>query len=621
MNSVLQSLASSRQLLLFIDSYLGDPAHSPDSCKRDLPFTLALRQLLEAVNGKYGLRGREYSTKLLLAKMPNGPKQNFFGYNQEDAQEFYQLIMEILEKEYKLISQKTKTDRSLENKENLSRSIEEKDSAEDPIEEEDKDSIEEKDSTKESSEEKDSIKESIEEKDNVHEDEDTLNKLNTTDSKSDYVDAFSIDCPVMGCNSVGVLGTVYVPAHQVDPNLENGHNMLAPLLLVTPVDGVTAERIGCLTCGEVGGIRYSVTSGLSLNLPSTLHALSANLDLQFLLNEWIKPEIIDQVNCNRCGMSQTRDAMIERLAQMRDNNTPLDICNMFQRRLDAINAELSKACISDEQMEKLTIEQMIRKSKKSKQIYFSRPPPLLLIHINRLVFDTRTYSIVKNSSNVQFPVALDLRPWIAEPGDINMDARRPLRKQDEREPRPASEMDLSSCSNSPVGSSSNGSNGGSALTPISQDTYLAAPDMPGYSLVAVISHYGTHNYGHYICYRRLRGTWWRISDELVYVVTEAEVISGQGTFMLFYEINDGYVEDLVAVSDEEDEEQERENLQASDSVAQADKNENSSGDSSSDSDDEPPLLVSDSSDDKSYSMEHSDSSSTQFIMGQELSQI
>ena len=31
-----------------------------------------------------------------------------------------------------------------------------------------------------------------------------------------------------------------------------------------------------------------------------------------------------------------------------------------------------------------------------------------------------------------------------------------------------------------------------------------------------------------------------ISDESVYVVTEEEVLSGQGTFMLFYEYDDGF---------------------------------------------------------------------------------
>ena len=67
-----------------------------------------------------------------------------------------------------------------------------------------------------------------------------------------------------------------------------------------------------------------------------------------------------------------------------------------------------------------------------------------------------------------------------------------------------------------------------------------------YSLKAVISHYGTHNYGHYICYKKIRGIWWYISDETVRIVTKDEVLNSEGTYMLFYEIgtdsNDIYEE-------------------------------------------------------------------------------
>ena len=72
--------------------------------KPDLVFTAALKKFLEGINGSYGSRGKEFSAKPLLNKMPNGPKQNFFtGYNQEDAQEFYQLVMNLVESEYKKI--------------------------------------------------------------------------------------------------------------------------------------------------------------------------------------------------------------------------------------------------------------------------------------------------------------------------------------------------------------------------------------------------------------------------------------------------------------------------------------------------------------------------------------
>lgn len=113
MNSVIQSLASSKQLVQFIERNVnaeallmleagGMSAARMGSFKTNLTFTRALKKLLSDVNGAYGSRGKEFSTKPLLHKMPNGPKQNFFtGYNQEDAQEFYQLVMRIVEKEYK----------------------------------------------------------------------------------------------------------------------------------------------------------------------------------------------------------------------------------------------------------------------------------------------------------------------------------------------------------------------------------------------------------------------------------------------------------------------------------------------------------------------------------------
>ena len=59
-----------------------------------------------------------------------------------------------------------------------------------------------------------------------------------------------------------------------------------------------------------------------------------------------------------------------------------------------------------------------------------------------------------------------------------------------------------------------------------------------YTLQAVITHYGRHENGHYICYRKTPGSdqWWRISDEDVWKVSEAEVKAQGGVFMLFYEL-------------------------------------------------------------------------------------
>lgn len=445
MNSVLQSLASSQELHRFIEENVS--SSSPP------PFTFALKTLLDDVNGKYGARGREFSTKQLLAKLPNGPKQNFFtGYNQEDAQEFYQLVMRIVEKEHKLLM--------------LSR-----ESSPGPLKE-----------------------------------KDSAPRFLPSEPKF-----------LSGCENLGALGKVYVPAHQVDPNVSDSERLVMPIEIITPVDGISAERIGCIECGEVGGIRYSTTSGISLNLPYD-QSLYTAYDLHQLLDEWTKPEIIDDVNCNRCGLQQTKDFLLLSLEQSSSEKLAAD----FSKRVADIDAELSRDYVTDEVFEKLTTKKMVRKTRKSKQILLSRPPPLLCMHINRSVFDPNTYMIMKNSKNVEFPGVLNLNPIVAEPLQINMDARLAFKKPTE-----------------------------------SQDPQN--PDL-FYNLKAVISHYGTHNYGHYICYRKFRGTWWRISDESVYVVSEGEVLNSQGTFMLFYERNNGINEVLEDVSDEEPDSEPKEEI-------------------------------------------------------------
>lgn len=530
MNSVIQSLASSRELLKFIDSYYYSEVELSESGNRgkptviktnqphtELSFTTALKKIIDDVNGSYGNRGKEFSAKPLLNKMPNGPKQNFFsGYNQEDAQEFYQLVMRLVESEYKKVA-----------------------------------------ASRQSSPEPEGEKK---------------------DDKTKFVDISTVPNMMSGCENLGVLGQVYVPAAQVDPNLVDCSHKVVPIDLITPVDGISAERIGCVSCGEVGGIRYSLISGLSLNLPSK-ESYYSSFSLEGLMNEWITPEIIDDVNCNRCGLIQTRDFLMEKLSGANSDK----IQQSFQDRIDKIDFELSKNHITDEVFESLTIKQMIRKTRKSKQILLSRPPPLLSLHINRSVFDPRTYMVVKNSSNVDFPAKFDLSNYVAEPQDINMDARLHFRKQDDRripvsdiasEEEKSNGDDKKDVSNAALTSpSSSISSNNESVTEDFKDelgdtrTASSVTEVDSvstdprllYNLKAVISHYGTHNYGHYICYRKLRGTWWRISDESVYIVTEDEVLRSQGTFMLFYEFDDGFQEQLEAVESSESEQEEAEN--------------------------------------------------------------
>lgn len=492
MNSVIQSLASSKELLRFVDSYLYDDIEVPGELpvklahpRADLVFTAALRTLLHNVNGAYGTRGKEFSAKPLLNKMPNGPKQNFFtGYNQEDAQEFYQLVMGLVESEYKKVRHIPK---------------------------------------------------------------------NTSESKRVFVDIASVPDYVTGCEQLGKTVPVYVPATHVDPNIEDADHKALKLNLVTPVDGVSAERIGCLVCGEVGGIRYSVMSGISLNLPRK-QSYYSSASLQELLDEWTSPEIIDDVNCNRCGLQQTKLFLEEKIA----DSTNEKVAQQFTTRLAEIENELKQPHITDEVFERLSIKQMIRKTRKSKQIYMSRPPALLSLHINRSVFDPRTYMVVKNSSNVDFNAELDLSRWVVEPRDVDLDARMPFRRGDKQNGK-LEDHGESYENETPEEKEMSEHDNGDIEDELPASTENHQPDQPEtpvpsnpqlvYQLKAVIAHYGTHNYGHYICYRKLRGTWWRISDESVYAVSEREALNSQGTFMLFFEYNDNEKEQLLELTE------------------------------------------------------------------------
>jgi ubiquitin carboxyl-terminal hydrolase 1 len=499
MNSVIQSLASSKT---FVDLL-------QDEKLTEKEFSQALKLLLQKLNTKHYKENQDYKTNPMLKTMNKTPDKNFLmGYNQEDAQEFFQTLLSELESDLK---KKGEDGTSTPNKE-----------------------------------------------------------------EAIYKDQLPEDA-ILGNDQLGHLGKVYVPANQIDPNLKYAEQRVIPYELLTPVDGLSAERIGCLKCGEMGGIRYSVISGLSLNLPSDNYAA---LKLTDLLKEWIKPEIIEGVDCNRCALSHVLGYQMDQLQKLKEEDKPTSkfLVEKLEERIIQIEAELEKPIIDDEAVKKLYTKNMMRKSSKSKQIVMSRPPALLPIHINRSVFDPMTYRVRKNNARVVFPLKLDLDPFVAEPEEINTDARLPLSKkvvpdQDEQDEEvekdkkveqngpaePAEELedldedlenteepiadgelkqDSDSCSISSASTADS-----LEAPPFSQEpSYnpMANDSLTGplvYQLRSVIVHYGTHNYGHYIAYRKFRGVWWRTSDESIDIVEESEVLDAPGVFMLFYELD------------------------------------------------------------------------------------
>lgn len=347
-NSIIQSLASSTAFTDFLNQH-------------DKTFIKTLNKLLSELN-VYREKSKLFSTKPLLKVMNDSPSRHlFFGYNQEDAQEFYQNLMKQIESEVK-------------------------------------------------------------EKDEKEEEDEKERKK-------------------------------------------------TPLNLVTPVDGIQTEEIKCTNCGESSGKRNTVVSGLSLSIPKgTRHTF----DLNELLDEFVKPELIDGVECNRCTLTYVKDSLESNLQNIDNEKLSLKI----RERIDEISKVLRETTIPDDVFQKFSTTNMVKHVTKAKSTFISKPPPLLCIHINRSVYDPARGMVRKNSSKINFPIKLDLSEYMAP--DSNEDS--------------------------------------------------------SYTLKSVVSHWGTHNYGHYTCHRWHNDNWYAISDDEVSLCTEENVLKSDGTYMLFYEL-------------------------------------------------------------------------------------
>lgn len=184
---------------------------------------------------------------------------------------------------------------------------------------------------------------------------------------------------------------------------------------------------------------------------------------------------------------------------------------------------------------------------------------MLVLHLNRSLYTT--YATHKNTCRVRFPEILDLTPYTTS-GQLStvpsVPISSPASHASSSVHTPASgdiDDDLDSLDNE------NGRANGRSTTPTlrSPNNLLPSQTEPAeaierilYRLSAVVCHYGSHSFGHYIAYRRKPplstpslsslssssgyGGWLRISDDSVKECGIEEVLrEGSGAFMLFYE--------------------------------------------------------------------------------------
>ncbi|KAK5162803.1 ubiquitin-specific protease ubp1 [Saxophila tyrrhenica] len=312
-----------------------------------------------------------------------------------------------------------------------------------------------------------------------------------------------------------------------------------------PLDGLLAQRVMCTRCGHSDGLSMIPFNCLTVPLGS---ARSYSLDV--CLDEYTKVEEIPEVECAKCTLLRAQQQLEKMLpvppsincvdtappVSSKTLELPPELRAQAFARLSAIQQAIEKDDFADRTLnETCSIPKKSRMSStKTRQAVIGRPPKSLVVHVNRSVFDELTGAQRKNYASVDFPATLNLNSWIVKTAEGEQ----------------ASEKS-SSLLPEPTPGSSNGEN--------------------IYRIKAVVTHYGRHENGHYICYRqhpvrpRLDPTndaeneqlepddddplcpadganeerrWWRLSDEDVSAVSEEGVLAQGGVFMLFYERED-----------------------------------------------------------------------------------
>ncbi|KAG9246484.1 hypothetical protein BJ878DRAFT_581303 [Calycina marina] len=284
-----------------------------------------------------------------------------------------------------------------------------------------------------------------------------------------------------------------------------------------PLEGLIAQRIGCTSCGFSEGLSMIPFNCLTVPL-----GRAWEFHISECLDEYTNLEEIEGVECGRCTLLKGRD----QLETLKERNQDAPESDIYKRLIDRL-ALVTEALEEDDYSEKTLLQKCSIKPKirvsstKTRQAVIARPPKSLVLHFNRSVFNEMTGELLKNSANVRFPRTLDLGPWcLGSYGDFS---NTPI---EEWRLNPAEPM-------------------------VAGTQRVSRMHGPMYELRAVVTHYGRHENGHYICYKKhpipaskddagseapTKQQWWRLSDDEVMKVSEENVLGQGGVFMLFFDL-------------------------------------------------------------------------------------
>lgn len=305
-----------------------------------------------------------------------------------------------------------------------------------------------------------------------------------------------------------------------------------------PLEGLLAQRVGCMKCGWTEGLSLIPFNCLTVPLGRKFE-----YDVRECLDQYMTLEAIEGVECAKCTLLRAQEQLINLLggpteaddlaASSGPTGLPDAVKTSAQARLLAIQEALDESDFTEKTLaSKCHIPSKSRVSTtKSRQAVIARAPQCLVVHINRSLFDEMSGMLKKNYATVKFPKFIDLNDWClgTRVAEKSCDA---LEKWV--------------------------TNPSETMLPQSGEPVHIPSRL--FELRAIITHYGRHENGHYICYRKYPTAvfpapvpdevlqaegdkekperWYRLSDDDVQMVSEAHVMSQGGVFMLFYEAID-----------------------------------------------------------------------------------
>ncbi|CAO3622447.1 unnamed protein product [Cunninghamella blakesleeana] len=307
-----------------------------------------------------------------------------------------------------------------------------------------------------------------------------------------------------------------------------------------PFVGLLANRLSCTRCGYTEAIRHSSFNNIQLNLP-----LTSTTTLDECLDQVTTMEYLDDASCRKCSIVDLVERLRNELEHLKQKAKQCEntkskkdlLTKMVQVEMQhrQFNERLIAETIEDDLPSKDQLHVPYRSiyGKSTKQAMFAKPPKVLCLHISRSAFHPSGV-IYKNKCHLQFPEYLDLQQYCTN-GTLHTESNIPISKNHHHHSMEEKQQEQQQ---KQIFYNNNNNN------------------KSKYKLMSVIVHYGSHNYGHFIAYKRRlisdgcscyqcktnpkeciwegKDTWYRISDENVDICTIDEVLSAN-PYMLLYE--------------------------------------------------------------------------------------